>query len=389
VNREPYSVLVVDDSALMRNLVGKIISTTEDFSLAGTAMNGLFALQKLSQYKLDAIILDLEMPQMNGIQFLKEKKLKGNDVPVIILSSVARKGAEITMEALALGASDFITKPSGSVSMDINKVRDQLIEKIRAYGRQYRISRDLLPPPEPGSVHQDFRESAPGKSFAEIRQEIKHHETAVPVKPAPSPRQLRPAGSIDIIAIGISTGGPNALREVFSQLSPDIRQPILVVQHMPAGFTEAFAGSLDRICPLAVSEAKEGDIIKPGRVLIAPGDYHMEVEKKPLASVIRLSKSETVNGHRPSVDVLFSSIAKHYSNKALAVIMTGMGRDGAKEIGTIFIEGGRTIAQDETSSIVFGMPHAAIESGVIQQIVPLNNMAAAINSLALEHQPTA
>ena len=209
-----------------------------------------------------------------------------------------------------------------------------------------------------------------------------------PAPPAPrheAPR--RPPGPIEIVAIGISTGGPNALREMLPAIDANFPAPILIVQHMPAGFTEEFAESLDRICPLEVREAKNGDLIQPGRVFIAPGDSHITVEPKPLAKAVKLTNDPPMSGHRPSADVLFSSVAKVYGNRSLAVIMTGMGRDGATEIGSIYHEGGITLAQDEGSSVVFGMPRAAIEAGVITTVVPLSEMAQTINRLGREHPP--
>ena len=197
---------------------------------------------------------------------------------------------------------------------------------------------------------------------------------------------IREPGRIEIIALGISTGGPNALREVFADLSPDIKVPMLVVQHMPAGFTNEFAMSLDSICPLEVKEAQDGDILKPGRVLIAPGNHHIIVEKRSLASIVRVIDTEPRNGHRPSVDVLFESVAKTYQNHALGIIMTGMGRDGAEELAEMRKQGARTLGQDKESSIVYGMPKVAHELGGVQKQVPLSEMAAEINSIVLANQ---
>jgi len=184
--------------------------------------------------------------------------------------------------------------------------------------------------------------------------------------------------------IGISTGGPNALRQVFAALDEDFPLPILVVQHMPAGFTAEFARSLDKNCPLEVKEAEEGDLVKRGRILIAPGDWHIEVERRSLAAIVHLNQNDQSNGHRPSAGVLFRSAAKQYGPSVLAAIMTGMGRDGAAEMGEIYRAGGLTLAQDEVSSVVFGMPRVAIELGNVEKVVPLNEMAATLNKLAKE-----
>ncbi|MBN1520124.1 MAG: chemotaxis response regulator protein-glutamate methylesterase [Spirochaetales bacterium] len=372
---DPISVLVVDDSALMRNLVSRIVESTPGLTVADRAMNGVFALQKIPRCNPDVIVLDIEMPQMNGIEFLKERKKLGIDIPVVILSSVAKRGAQITMEALALGAADFITKPSGSVSSDIHTVAGDLARLLVAYGSQYRKVKGKEPP------HYNFE--APEQLF-DVPLPDARPRPAAPTREKPVRR--RDAGPTELIAIGISTGGPNALRDVFSNIDPGLAQPVVVVQHMPAGFTEEFASSLDRICPLDVKEAAEGDILRPGRVLIAPGDWHITVEKRALAGVVHLSQDPTENGHRPSADVLFRSVASEYGNRSMAVIMTGMGKDGAREMGTIFREGGITLGQDEASSVVYGMPKVAFELGHVMEQVPLSLMARRISELAAERR---
>ncbi len=189
-----------------------------------------------------------------------------------------------------------------------------------------------------------------------------------------------------MIAIGISTGGPNALRDLLSRLDPQIGLPILIVQHMPPGFTAEFARSLDKMCAFEVKEASDGDILRPGRILIAQGDRHLTVERRPLATIARITETPPVNGHRPSADVLFASVAKDFGNRTLAIIMTGMGKDGAQEIGTIYREGGITLAQDEQSSIVYGMPKVAFENGFIHRVVPLPEMAETIERIVRENR---
>jgi two-component system chemotaxis response regulator CheB len=301
---------------------------------------------------------------------------------VVILSSQARKGAEITMDALSLGASDFITKPSGSISEDIHSVGQELVSRLIAYGSEYRRRKRgetvVFPEAEIEKIFRS-RESVPGRTPQQERF-LEPRRPPVPEKIVP----LRKTGPIELIAIGISTGGPNALREVFSAFDPGLRQPVVVVQHMPAGFTLEFARSLDRICPLEVKEAEEGDLLKPGRILIAPGNFHLEVEKRSLAGVVHVTDAPHVNSHRPSVDVLFSSVAKHYGNRAMAVIMTGMGSDGAREMGSVLREGGLTLGQDEASSVVYGMPRVAWELGYVQRQVGLKDMAQTICALARE-----
>jgi two-component system chemotaxis response regulator CheB len=373
---DEISVLVVDDSAMMRNLIGRMVEDTPGLVIAEKAMNGAFALQKIPRVNPDIIILDLEMPEMNGIEFLQERKKQGIKIPVVILSSIAEKGAKITMEALGLGASDFIQKPSGSVSMDIHAVKDTLIPMLFGYGGSYRRSqgKKVLSPseytskPESQNVHPDLTAHFMTPTHA--------------VEPAAPPAQLRKPTKTDIIAIGISTGGPDALRIVFSKIDSDLTTPILVVQHMPPGFTNEFAKSLDRICPLTVKEAEEGDEIQNGRILIAQGNKHLEVERKGLGGVVHLSDMPLVSGHRPSADVLFASVAAAYQNRALGVIMTGMGRDGAAQLGNIYKEGGLTLGQDEKSAVVYGMPRVAYELGHVMEQVSLENMARRICDIA-------
>lgn len=388
-------VLVCDDSSLMRNMISRIVDSAEGMHTAGTAMNGKFCLQKIPLLKPDLILLDIEMPEMTGVQFLEERKKLGIDIPVIILSSIATKGAAVTMQCLELGASDFITKPGGSVSVNITSVGSSIIEKIASYGGKYaRAHGKNIASPEV-FVHQAKLKEAEAAAVKEgIISKIKPSET----KPEPLPATLwtpphkepavitplRQSGPIDVVALGISTGGPNALREVFAKIDPKFSKPILVVQHMPAGFTKEFAASLDKICPLKVKEAEDGDLIHPGQIYIAPGDFHIVVQKSTLCNVIRLSKEDLCNGHRPSADVLFESVAKLYKNRALGVIMTGMGRDGAAQLAEMRKQGARTLGQDEKSSIVYGMPRAAWELGAVQKQVSLENMAAEMSAVIKE-----
>ncbi|MDR2211649.1 MAG: chemotaxis response regulator protein-glutamate methylesterase [Spirochaetaceae bacterium] len=377
---DEISVLIVDDSALMRNLIGKMIEATPGLTVAEKAMNGVFAMQKIPRVNPDVICLDLEMPEMNGIEFLKERKNRGIDIPVIILSSIAEKGAAITIEALSLGDSDFIQKPSGSISEDIHTVADHLTGLLIAYGGQYRKAKGkkVLAPEE----YTKKAEPVAGKKTPVSTTFGLFGGPLVKTKPAPPPAQLRKPGRTEIIAIGISTGGPDALRVVFANLSPELKQPILVVQHMPAGFTLEFAKSLDRICPLAVKEGEEGDILSPGWAYIAPGNKHIEVERKGGSALLRLSEAPPVNGHRPSADVLFASVAMAYTNHVLGVIMTGMGRDGAQQLGTIYKEGGITLGQDEKTAIVYGMPRVAWELGHVMEQVPLQEIGRRICEIA-------
>lgn len=412
--KEDISVLICDDSALMRNLISRVIDGTEGMHIVGKAMNGQFLIDKIPLLNPDVIILDIEMPVMNGIEFLKYRKENRIDIPVIILSSIAEKGAAVTMQCLELGAADFITKPNGSVSADISSVSDTLVEMIASYGGSYARRKHhknvygeefflhiVSDRAEDRTISKKLA-TVMGEDKAKKFLESQHHATPAAPSSLDRPRfdfsspskpkepatitPLREPGRIEVIAIGISTGGPNALREVFKNIDPHLKQPILVVQHMPAGFTKEFAGSLNKICALSIKEAEDGEPIEEGHVYIAPGNYHILVERGALGkNVIRLSQESQRNGHRPSADVLFESVAKIYQNKALGVIMTGMGKDGAVELAEMRKQGAWTLGQDEKSSIVYGMPRVAFELGGVQRQVSLENMADEISKVAREH----
>ncbi|MFP4373911.1 MAG: chemotaxis response regulator protein-glutamate methylesterase [Spirochaetaceae bacterium] len=370
---EKIRALVVDDSALMRNLVSRMLEAAGDIRVVGTAMNGEFALQKIERLEPDVVVLDIEMPVMNGIEFLRERRTRSIDVPVIVLSSVARKGARVTMDALALGAADFVTKPSGSVSRDIRRVEAQVVELARAYGRQHRNRKGLRtvarPQGVPPTVEPHARPSAAARPGP-----------APPRAPEPPTRitPLAEPARPEVVAIGISTGGPNALRKVCAELDADLPVPVLVVQHMPAGFTAEFARSLDRVCALTVREAEDGMELRPGHVLIAPGNHHLGVVRNSDVVTLRVTQDEPRNGHRPSADVLFETVAEVYGNHAVAVIMTGMGRDGSAGMAKLYERGGMTIGQDEASSVVYGMPKVAYELGYIRTQIALHEIAGAI-----------
>lgn len=397
---DDISVAICDDSALMRNLVSRAIEDVPGLKVVAKAMNGRFLTEKIPEAKPDVIVLDIEMPEMNGIEFLKYRKEHKIDVPVIILSSIAEKGAAVTIQCLELGAADFITKPNGSTSADISSVADRLIELIASYGGRYArlhgkkvagddyysslISDRTLKRKLEGAMGKDKAGEFLASSASKPAAPKFTFEPQAPKEPA-TITPLRQPGKIEIIAIGISTGGPNALRDVFKNIDPKLKQPVLVVQHMPAGFTKEFAGSLDRICALSVKEAEEGDVVEGGHVYIAPGNYHIYVEKEGFKTVLHLSQDAQRNGHRPSADVLFESVAKVYQNRALGVIMTGMGKDGAVELAEMRKQGAWTLGQDEKTAIVYGMPKVAYELGGVQKQVPLEAMADEISKLAREH----
>lgn len=394
---DSISVLVVDDSALMRNLVSRMIDQSPDMQVVGKAMNGRFALQKIPQLKPDIIVLDLEMPVMNGLEFLEARRKQGIDIPVVILSSIAQKGARITMDALSMGAADFVTKPSGSVSTDIHVVADQLQALIRAYGGKYaRGAGKTLPEPPP---HGDDSQAGapPAQPTAEsldtppqAQQPPRPAADQAAPQRAAAPRGLPPLTPgalpkrVEVILIGISTGGPNALRKMLAAIDRSCSIPMVIVQHMPAGFTKEFARSLDRICPLQVKEAEDGDRLTPGRILIAPGDKHILLQADSSRGHVRLSDDLPENGHRPSADVMFRSAAAVFGNRCAAFIMTGMGRDGAREIGTLYSKGAITIGQDAASCVVYGMPKVAWDAGYLHKQLSLSHMADAITRITTD-----
>ena len=395
---DDISVMICDDSALMRNLIGRIVDETTGLTVCGKAENGQDLIEKLKTVKPDVILLDIEMPVMTGLQFLRKRQELHLDVPVIILSSVATEGAAVTIECLELGASDFITKPGSSVTLKIGDVTNEIIEYVASYGGAYAIMHGKKIPDPEFFTHQIKLKEAErfvikkkgeetAKAVSITKSDVVPATWFQPkVKEPVVIKPEREGGKIEIIAIGISTGGPNALRDVFKDIDPNLKQPILVVQHMPAGFTQEFANSLNNICPLEVTEAKDGEPILGGHTYIAPGSFHMFVEHKPLGNFIKLSQDEPRNGHRPSCDVLFESVANIYKNHALGVIMTGMGRDGAAQITEMRKKGAWTLGQNKDSSIVYGMPKVAFEMGGVQKQVALADMANEISTLAKEHQ---
>jgi two-component system, chemotaxis family, protein-glutamate methylesterase/glutaminase len=337
-------VLVTDDSALMRKLIPQMLAADESIEVVGTAMDGSFCLKKIEELKPNVVTLDLEMPGMNGIDTLKEI-MRREPVPVIVFSSHSTEGATVTMKALGLGAFDFVPKPKDP-SAHMAEVARELIAKVKA-AADCKLKPRLL--------------------------------TGLPAKP-----QKSAAASIapnKIVAIGVSTGGPQALEFVLSQLPGDFPSAIVVVQHMPEGFTDMFARRLDEVCPLRVKEAQSGDVLQAGRVLVCPGSRHIKVKRLPLGDIVVLSDEPRVNGHRPSADVLLRSVAEEFKNHAVGVLMTGMGDDGAEGLGVIKKEGGMTLAQSEESCVVYGMPKAAIERGYAIRVVGLDVMGSTLQAI--------
>jgi two-component system, chemotaxis family, protein-glutamate methylesterase/glutaminase len=338
---ERVRVLVVDDSALMRKLIPNILARDPMIDVVGTAMDGAFALKKIEELRPDVVTLDLEMPRMDGMETLR-LIMRRAPLPVIMVSTHSKEGAYATFKALALGAIDFVAKPKEASSGHLDSIATQLIEKIKVAKRAVgsRIGTPAITEP--------------------IQPVKKNTRVASP------PHR--------IIAIGVSTGGPNALQFVLSQIPAEFTGSLLIVQHMPEGFTEMFARRLDECCELEVQEAKSGDLLLAGRALICPGNRHMMVRRMPRGDMVVLSDSAPVNGHRPSVDVLFHSVSQEFGPMSVGVLMTGMGEDGAEGLGAIKTAGGMTIAQSEDTCVVPGMPRAAILKGYANRIVPLDTI---------------
>jgi len=343
--KKTIRVLVVDDSALMRKLISNLLDKDPEIEVIATAIDGCFALTKVEQMKPDVVTLDVDMPRMDGLTALGEMVSRYR-TPVVMLSSLTNRGAALTMQALEKGAVDFVCKPNGTANLA--EMADELISKVKAAARANMSPLSGIPSAAPAS--KTGRTGGQG------------------------------SGSGRIIAIGASSGGPNALRHLLPRLPADIDAGILIVQHMPESFTAMLAHWLNEICELSVKEAEPGDLALPGRVLIAPGSLHMKARKTPHGCEVLLDAGALVNGHRPSVDVLFRSVAREFGAHATGLILTGMGGDGAAGLGEIKAAGGHTIAQDKDSSAVYGMPRVATEKGYAEKVLPLIEMPSYLSS---------
>lgn len=349
-------VLVVDDSAFMRKVITDILNSDEKIEVIGTAVNGEEAISKMLSLKPDIITLDVEMPVMDGLICLQNIK-KLSDTPVLMLSSLTHAGAETTILALEYGAIDFITKPQNIFDMTSAEKKAELICKIKViYGLCHK-DKDGLKIKDPIKINS-----------------IKEKEESALKSGCKTPPS---SGIKKIVAIGISTGGPKSLREVIPYLPADLPAAVLLVQHMLPGFTKSLAERLDSISKIEVKEARDNEVIKEGCVYLSPGDCHMKVKfNGDNKLTVKLSDEPPVGGHRPSVDVMMESLSETGLSDIIAVIMTGMGGDGSKGIKKIKrVNKGFVIAQDEKSSIVFGMPKVAIETGTVDLVVPLNEIA--------------
>lgn len=346
-------VLVVDDSALVRKVLSDLLSQDRQIEVVGTAADGAFAMRKIHELQPDVITLDVEMRQVGGLEFLKQM-MSEKPTPTIMVSAHTQKGAEVTLKALELGAVDFVAKPQAGGPMGLAEVGDELAAKVKVAARS--------------KIRQVTRIAA--KSPAAV----------TPRKPAPLPRAAAGKGRFDLIAIGASTGGTEALKAVLTRLRPDC-PGVVVVQHMPVGFTTAFANRLNGLCEIEVREAAQGDTVAAGTALIAPGHSHLKVHKSGLKLVADLDQGPPVNRHRPSVEPMFLSAAKYVGGRCIGIMLTGMGADGAKAMVQLKVAGAYTIAQSEDSCVVFGMPKEAIAAGAIKDIVHLDKIADKIYSV--------
>lgn len=372
-------ILVVDDTVTDRQILSKVIGEIDRAELAGVASSGKLALSKIGVKKPDLVLLDVYMPDMDGLETLREIKRRYPDVDVVMISGVDRETAQITVKALESGALDFISKPRGaSVAANAAELRNALgwlvsMARTRKYTRQVKgitNGRAVAPVPAPA-----------------FRPVVKPPlpVPAVPAEKTPPPILKRPhrkPGRIDLVAIGVSTGGPNALQELIPRLRSDFPLPILAVQHMPAMFTASLAARLDAISAIRVVEGADGGAIDRGALYIAQGGRHMVVRRNTdNRRVLALTDSPPVNSCRPSVDVLFRSLAMTYGGHVLMVILTGMGSDGLAGVTAVRRKGGYAIVQDEKSSVIWGMPGAVAEADQADEIVPLSRMAARINEI--------
>lgn len=413
-----YRVLVVDDSAFMRKILCDLIAKDPQFDIVATATNGCEAIEAAGHLKPDVITMDLEMPEMNGLEALK-RIMRAHPTPVIMLSSLSDDGMRETISALQYGAFDFIRKPSGPLSPDIHQVGEQLLEKLRVavltkrpanlprFREQPAPAAVVKPAAQPrpqkpagGSAPKPAasrRKTVPEPDAAAGRKEAAPAPQALPPQAVPQPlgreavrqepssppkrsKQLSAAGAFtDLVVIGTSTGGPRALHEVITGLPGDFPAPVLIVQHMPPRFTRSLAQRLDSFSSLRVTEAEDGQRVQAGTVYLAPGGYHMVLARDEAGYSIKLSLEPPRGGHRPSVDVLFESCAPYPELTRHSVIMTGMGNDGVKGMKALNDSGGASaIAEAEESCIVFGMPRCAIEAGIAKAVVPLRDIASAL-----------
>jgi two-component system chemotaxis response regulator CheB len=352
-------VLVVDDSVVVRRLVTTALSSDPEIEVLGTASSGRLALDKIGQLNPDLVTLDIEMPDMDGLETLKELRRRHPKLPVVMFSSLTERGAAITLDALTFGANDYVCKPAKVSSPDeaMANVRDQLIPKIKALT----IGRS-----GPAAVARPVAASP-----VLVRRRVAMPSTSI-----------EPIGPVEVIAIGASTGGPDALASILSKLPADFPVPIVIVQHMPPLFTRLFAQRLNSGCQITVREARDGDLVEPGTVLIAPGDFHLSLRRDGLAVRAVTHQEGPENWVRPAVDVLFRSVAEVYGERALGVVLTGMGQDGIRGVERLVGAGAQIVVQDEATSVVWGMPGVVADAGLAHRILPLVDVAPHVMAVA-------
>nr|WP_282432913.1 chemotaxis response regulator protein-glutamate methylesterase [Pelotomaculum propionicicum] len=331
-------VLVVDDSALVRDILSQGLAKDREIEVVGVASDPFIARDKIVQLKPDVLTLDVEMPRMDGVEFLR-RLMPQYPMPVVMVSALTKKGAAITLAAMEAGAVDVVTKPSTDIARGLNAMLGDLREKV--------------------------------KIAATMNVSAWKTNQRTSAKPVRVDNHALAESTDKVIAIGASTGGTQAIRRIV-QCFPSATPGVVIVQHMPAGFTKHFADSLNSVCKMEVLEAKSGDRVLPGRVLVAPGGYHMTVRRSGGMYLVDCQKGENVNGHCPSVEVLFESVAKYVGANAIGVMLTGMGSDGADGMLSMRRAGARTLAQDEATSVVYGMPKVAYERGGVECLVPLD-----------------
>jgi two-component system chemotaxis response regulator CheB len=355
------AVLVVDDSVVVRKLITDALGNAPGIQVVGTAANGQLAQAKIDQLKPDVVTMDIEMPKMNGIEAVRELRKRHKQLPVIMFSTLSASGASATLEALSAGATDYVTKPSnvGSIAESVAAVRQQLVPKIHALAKKG-------PPPSSSRAPMRPPTGPIGRPAPSLRP--------APGRPAAPVRRGSP-GRVDLLAVGCSTGGPDALTKVLLGLTADLPVPVVVTQHMPPVFTKMFAERLDRSTALTVVEATEGMELTAGTVYIAPGDKHLVLVRKGTAVVTQLSGAPPENSCRPAVDVMFRSVAQVYGGSAYATVLTGMGADGRNGAKVMRDAGAEVLAQDEASSVVWGMPGAVVQAGLADEVLPLDRIA--------------
>ncbi len=368
-------VLVVDDSVVVRRLVTDALSGAADIEVVGSAANGRIAVAKVDQLAPDVVTMDIEMPEMDGIEAVRALRAAGRRLPIIMFSTLTERGAVATLDALAAGASDYVTKPAnvGSVQESLARVADQLLPKIRA----------LVPVPGLSVTQGRVRPnpSASGAPGAPGFRPAPAATTPVTTRDEPAGRVVR------AVVIGSSTGGPEALSRVLTGLAAPLPVPVLVVQHMPPLFTRQLAARLDRQGPSTVVEAVGGTEMVPGTVYIAPGDFHLEIRRSARGASTVLTQTPPVNFCRPSVDVMFRSAERAFDGDLLAVVLTGMGSDGRAGCADIVEAGGTVVVQDEATSVVWGMPGAVATAGLAHRVVPLDRVATTITDIVRASAP--